>query len=228
MEWKNPWNKKQLVCLLLIAFAAVPIFIEYLLKNALDLLLGKGMSSAMLMGIAMAAAFILSLYDIALKPDRLSWREIGISRFAPAYWIQIAGWTVFLIVMTSAIMEILTWFGAGYENTKTKTITADLSWLNIAMSFASACIVSPIYEEMFYRGFLYRWFRAEFGVVWALVASSALFMIAHIPTYNTLAVNFATGLVFAWTYEKTQSIIPAMLIHSLFNAILLFFTILLT
>ncbi|MDI5790580.1 CPBP family intramembrane metalloprotease [Bacillus licheniformis] len=50
--------------------------------------------------------------------------------------------------------------------------------------------------------FLYRWFRAEFGVVWALVASSALFMIAHIPTYNTLAVNFGTGLVFAWTYEK--------------------------
>ncbi|MGW8264673.1 CPBP family glutamic-type intramembrane protease, partial [Bacillus sp. LR--39] len=34
--------------------------------------------------------------------------------------------------------------------------------------------------------------------------------------------------VFAWTYEKTRSIIPAMIIHSLFNAILLFFTILLT
>nr|MDH3162472.1 type II CAAX endopeptidase family protein [Bacillus licheniformis] len=228
MEWKNPWNKKQLVCLFLIAFAAVPIFIEYLLKNALDLLLGEGMLSAMLMSIAMAAVFILSLYYIALKPDRLSWREIGISRFAPAYLIQIAGWTVFLIVMTFAVMEILIWFGTGYENTKTKTITADPSWLSIAMSFASACIVSPIYEELFYRGFLYRWFRAEFGVVWALVASGALFMIAHIPTYNTLAVNFGTGLVFAWTYEKTRSIIPAMIIHSLFNAILLFFTILLT
>lgn len=41
--------------LVLIAFAAVPIFIEYLLKNALDLLLGEGMLSAMLMSIAMAA-----------------------------------------------------------------------------------------------------------------------------------------------------------------------------
>ncbi|XBO86513.1 hypothetical protein AAGG52_02375 [Bacillus licheniformis] len=95
MEWKNPWNKKQRVCLFLIAFAAVPIFIEYLLKNALDLLLGESMASSMLMSIAMAAVFILSLYYIALKPDRLSWREIGISRFAPAYLIQIAGWTVF-------------------------------------------------------------------------------------------------------------------------------------
>jgi citrate lyase synthetase len=44
-------------------------------------------------------------------------------------------------------------------------------------------------------------------------------MIAHIPTYNTLPVNFISGLVFAWTYEKTGSILPAIIIHASYNGI---------
>ena len=174
MEWKNPWNKKQLVCLFLIAFAAVPIFIEYLLKNALDLLLGEGMLSAMLMSIAMAAVFILSLYYIALKAKPIVLAGNRNLPVRPCILDSNSGMDGFFNrddVCRYGNPDLVRRRLRKYKN---KTISCRSFMLSIAMSFASACIVSPIYEELFYRGFLYRWLRAEFGVVWALVASSAL------------------------------------------------------
>jgi membrane protease YdiL (CAAX protease family) len=49
-------------------------------------------------------------------------------------------------------------------------------------------------------------------------------MLVHIPTYNTLPVNFLSGLVFAWVYEKTKSLLPSMIIHACFNGIAVILT----
>lgn len=91
--------------------------------------------------------------------------------------------------------------------------------LSFLIAFVSAAIISPIYEEIFYRGFLYRWFRVKWGVPAGILLSSSVFMLVHIPTYNTLPVNFLTGVIFSWTYEKTGSIYPGMIIHGVFNGI---------
>jgi len=62
------------------------------------------------------------------------------------------------------------------------------------------------------------------GKGWALFISSAIFTAAHIPTYNTLALNFVSGMIFAWTYERTRSIIPGILIHGLTNTLAVLLT----
>ena len=55
--------------------------------------------------------------------------------------------------------------------------------------------------------------------------SSIIFTVVHIPTYNTLPVNFLSGVVFAWLYEKTNSIfLSAMIAHALFNFIAVLLT----
>ncbi|MCY9517545.1 CPBP family intramembrane glutamic endopeptidase [Paenibacillus apiarius] len=59
---------------------------------------------------------------------------------------------------------------------------------------------------------------------WASFLSSAIFMAAHIPTYNTLAISFVAGLIFAWTYENTKSVIPGMIVHGLTNTIFVLLT----
>ncbi|MCZ8534563.1 CPBP family intramembrane glutamic endopeptidase [Psychrobacillus psychrodurans] len=48
-----------------------------------------------------------------------------------------------------------------------------------------------------------------------ILLSSSVFMLMHIPTYNTLPINFLTGVIFSWTYEKTGSIYPGIYTASL-------------
>ncbi|OAH55761.1 hypothetical protein AWH48_03540 [Domibacillus aminovorans] len=55
-------------------------------------------------------------------------------------------------------------------------------------------------------------------------ASSFIFMIVRIPTFNVLPVAFASGLIFAWAYEKTHSVIPGIIIHGTLNAIAIILT----
>lgn len=47
--------------------------------------------------------------------------------------------------------------------------------------------------------------------------SSLIFTAAHYPTMNAMPVNFIAGVVLAWAYEKTGSVVPAMIIHGVVN-----------
>ncbi|WP_369802655.1 lysostaphin resistance A-like protein [Psychrobacillus sp. OK032] len=89
----------------------------------------------------------------------------------------------------------------------------------------SAGVVSPVYEEIFYRGFIYRWLRVRLGMNWGIVISSLIFTIAYFPTINAMPVNFINGVVFAWVYEKTGSVIPGMIVHGVFNTIAVLLTV---
>lgn len=40
-----------------------------------------------------------------------------------------------------------------------------------------------------------------------------------------MPVNFITDVMFAWAYEKTGSVIPAMIIHGVFNTIAVLLTV---
>ncbi|MCM3708016.1 MULTISPECIES: CPBP family intramembrane glutamic endopeptidase [Cytobacillus] len=60
---------------------------------------------------------------------------------------------------------------------------------------------------------------------WGILISSLIFAIAHFPTLNAMPVNFINGVVFAWVYEKTGSVIPGMIVHGVFNTIAVLITV---
>ena len=203
----------------------VPFFIEHLLLNYLTDLFQNDLYSGTLVGFIMSIIFMTGLYLIALKPKQLKWKEVGLIRFPIAYWSQIVGWTIVLMIASIILVLLMSFIGVGIDNSKTESVQNHLSPLTFLIAFVSACIISPVYEEIFYRGFLYRWLRSHYGLWVGMLGSSFIFMIVHIPTYNVLPVSFMSGLLFSWTYEKTGSVIPAMIIHGAFNAIALFLTV---
>ncbi|WP_343042470.1 CPBP family intramembrane glutamic endopeptidase [Ornithinibacillus caprae] len=143
-----------------------------------------------------------------IRPKKLSWKEVGLQRYSKAYWRKVVGWTFVLIIgsiLLSIAVELL--FNIGTDNSKTESLQSRLTGINIFIAFISAAVISPIYEEIFYRGFLYRWIRTRYGILSGMLISSFIFMIVHIPTFNSLPYTFLSGLIFAWTYEKlTRSI----------------------
>ncbi|MCH1627787.1 CPBP family intramembrane glutamic endopeptidase [Ferdinandcohnia quinoae] len=222
---KTPWTWNHVLPLLFMIFVLVPFFIEYLLKQYLTESFRNDLYAGTLSGLIMAIIFTVSLYLIAIKPLNINWSDVGIRRFKTNYWLPIVGWTLGVIIASILIVILMDLFiNVSTENSKTESLRSQLNIFTFFTGFISAAVISPLYEELFYRGFLYRFFRNKYGMTGGLFISSFIFMLVHIPTFNTLPVNLITGLVFAWTYEKTGSIWPGVIIHGTFNGIAIILT----
>lgn len=224
IERNEMWKWRDLTYMLFLVLVLVPIFIETVLFTYLLSAFQNELYAGTLNGFIMAIVFTAALYFIVLKPNGQSFRTVGLQSFPLREWKQIIVWTVILIVVSIALVVAMSFIGIGTDNNKTESLQSQMTLLNFAIGFVSAAIISPIYEEIFYRGFLYRFFSSRYGVLSGITISSLIFTVVHIPTFNTLPVNFVSGLVFSWVYQKTGSIIPSILIHGTFNGIAVILT----
>ncbi|WP_404470506.1 lysostaphin resistance A-like protein [Sutcliffiella horikoshii] len=219
------WNVKEMIPLLLMALVFVPIFIEFWMHRFLLQAFENTLYAGTMTGLIMSIIFTLSVYLVALKPHGLRWEEVGLRSFPKSYWKWIPVWSVVLIVSSILLVVAMDILGIGVDNSKTESLKLQVTWFTFTIAFLSAAVISPIYEEIFYRGFLYKWIRGKWGVGAGLIVSSLIFTIVHIPTYNTLPVNFLSGVIFAWTYEKSGSIVPGIIIHGVFNGLAVVLTV---
>ena len=91
-------------------------------------------------------------------------------------------------------------------------------WWQVAI-IASAAVLVPLAEEMFFRGLLQSMLRRYFGRPWvAIVLTSTLFCLVHMPQWHTMGALFALSVVLGYNYERCGRLYPAILIHALFNA----------
>ncbi len=85
-------------------------------------------------------------------------------------------------------------------------------------------IAAPIAEEILFRGFLFAALRKHYNFYLAVFASALLFALMH-PIWGNFGFqninHFFGGLVFAYAYEKTNSIYPSMILHCLGNTSLI-------
>lgn len=218
------WKWQDLIYMLFLVLVLVPIFIETVLFNYLLDIFQNELYAGTLNGLIMAIIFTTALYIIVLKPKEQSWKAVGLQPFPLREWKLIAVWTIILIVVSIVLVIGMSFIGVGTENNKTESLRSQMTLLNFTIGFVSAAIISPIYEEIFYRGFLYRFFSSRYGILSGMLISSLIFTVVHIPTFNTLPVNFVSGLIFSWVYQKTGSIIPSILIHGIFNGIAVILT----
>ena len=92
------------------------------------------------------------------------------------------------------------------------------SALGAAMFIVVAVVMAPLFEEIVFRGFLFRGFANSWGWVWAALASSAIFGAAHLQLDVFLPLA-ALGFVLAWAYHRTGSLWTCITMHAIFNLI---------
>jgi hypothetical protein len=90
-----------------------------------------------------------------------------------------------------------------------------LLWLLIAVA-----IVTPIGEEILFRGFLFRGWLRKPGDAWpVIVATSLLWAVIHVQyDWYIIGQIFAFGLLLGWLRWATGSTILTILLHALINA----------
>lgn len=81
-------------------------------------------------------------------------------------------------------------------------------------------VIAPFCEEIYFRGFLYSAFKKNFGVTIGLFLSSLFFSLAHLEFYSFIPI-FVIGWILAYIFEKTKSIFTVIILHSVYNLILI-------
>jgi hypothetical protein len=90
------------------------------------------------------------------------------------------------------------------------------SW-RIADSFSGAIIIAPIFEETIFRGILYASLRRRFTFWIAGTMSSVAFALIHGYGFAGFLSTVSCGLLWAWAYERSRSLLPGMISHALSN-----------
>ena len=82
-------------------------------------------------------------------------------------------------------------------------------------------VVAPLFEEIFFRGFLYRILRGRLGLWPALVIGGSLFGAVHVASGGPLAVALIAplGFLLCLIYERSGSLYPCIALHALNNGL---------
>ncbi len=79
-------------------------------------------------------------------------------------------------------------------------------------------IVLPVAEEIFFRGVVHTAFQNKDGFKRGVVISSLIFALAHLDL-TVLPILFILGVVLAYGYYKTESLLVPMLMHMTNNTL---------
>lgn len=79
-------------------------------------------------------------------------------------------------------------------------------------------VLGPIMEELIFRGAITRALLQKYTPTRAIIISALLFGIFHINPAQIVA-GILIGLLLAWVYYKTASLVPCILIHIINNSL---------
>ena len=92
--------------------------------------------------------------------------------------------------------------------------------------FIATVIISPIFEEILYRGLMYNKLKEISNAFIGVLISSILFALLHIPGYGFNIKIFCfvlDGILLTYCYEKTDNIYVPILVHSINNFFIFLF-----
>ncbi len=102
----------------------------------------------------------------------------------------------------------------------TEWFDADLVWgtgATLTVSLVEYLVFAPVFEEIAFRGLLFATLRRRLPFAPAALVSAGIFAAAHgYGLIGFLSVLWS-GILWAWVYERTGSLLPGMVAHAANN-----------
>ncbi len=165
-----------------------------------------------------AMALLAAIWWLALKRLRLSWQVLGWRRcerrwLAWAVILAIAGFALRLLLSKYWITVLPGWakFLHSLYVWRTDQLLATVSLMVMTI------VITPIAEEVFFRGFLFQWMATHRPLWVAMLFSSLIFGASHIVPPQMISAALMSLLI-VWLYWRSQSLWPSIVCHVLNNA----------
>lgn len=212
------WNRWSAV-----AVTAVFIAIYVVAQIVIVLLFAANASTLTITVVTVFTSALAGIGAVLLANVLLHKHSLADLGFRPVSrrWLGIA-------TILSVLVGIVRGFGLDWLSVNFPILNAGSEALSNMLVFdePGAMIVSvilistlvPLWEEMFFRGFIHNVLRNRLGVWAAIVVSSLLFGLFHIIPLQIIGA-FTLGLLLAWLYEKSGSLWLPIFAHALNNLI---------
>ena len=211
--------------------------IFYLLVGFGSFTLVSGLVAQLFTELSLGASFLIFLanficlggttYLLGIRRGKISWAGLGIRPLRWRWqWLLIGVGLAILLLPGRALLGLLVQMlidgNLDSLQARSDIITGgalEFSWLGFISTFVGVGLLVPISEELYFRGLLHSWFWGRTKRVWLRVlASAAIFGLAHADSVSVVAASFVIGVVNAIAYERTQSLFIPIIIHLTTNS----------
>jgi membrane protease YdiL (CAAX protease family) len=163
-----------------------------------------------LTGIWMAV-LVLAAYILLFRSyENRAISELSLKRF----WVN-AGLGFLIGIALQSLVILIIFLNGGYQVISVNPITYLLPAFAIG-------ITSAIFEEVLFRGILFRITEASLGTIWALVISSVIFGGMHLANkssslYSAFSIAIEAGLLLGVSYVYAKNLWMPILLHFSWN-----------
>ena len=174
-----------------------------------------------IVGVGVYLAILAGIYLFAAR--RAGWGALGVRATASVNLLIVpplffAGVTALLVVNGALALAL-----GSFENPQADTITGGrpLGTGGLVAGLLLVAGLVPLVEELFFRGMVYPLMRARMGALPAIALNALLFALVHFVPLLIPGL-FVVGMLLAYLRERSGSIWPSVLYHTLQNSLALF------
>ncbi len=206
------WSFEDL-CLLLAAI--LPIWITAVLLVRISRVTSKSAQTLILQSAVIALLLAVLYLLVSARYRKPFWRSLGWARPVRGAWWCVAFGPV-LAVTVGALGVVLR---APELPDPVKDLVTGRVALAIVMLFV--VVLGPIYEELFFRGFLYPLLTKSFGPLAGILLSALPFALLHGAQYQwawqQVSLVGLAGVAFGYVRYRTGSTAASTILHGCFN-----------
>lgn len=199
-----------------------------------DTILGFALFLAFMVGFSLLPALLpdegwaLTVYVLVYQPvqfipilillrlRRATWTDLGLRKASPNVMALGCGLVILLFVVNAVNNLVMFALGVDVQAEQFSNLLASLDQ-PVALLIAGI-LFAPLFEEMIFRGFLFAGLRQRLGWVNAALVSSAIFAAGHL-SIAAFIPTFALGFLFTYLYQKSNSLWPGIILHTLINSV---------
>lgn len=227
-----PWDARDITKVFVFYFIMVTLgspLVTYISRKTLDIdpatVLGSSVFVLVLTLITngLSCLYVLSIVSVrhrqpisALGLNLWEWRRnLGLGLLHYLMFLPIIISAGFLVAFVSKNLGV-----TPQHQQVVYRLVEEKSFMVMTAMVVFGVAVSPVVEEVLFRGFLQPFLRGFLGSSRAIFLSAFFFALVHLSIYVFLQI-LVLGLLLAYLFEKTGTLVAPISIHMLHNSLVL-------
>ncbi|KFZ32069.1 hypothetical protein IDSA_05190 [Pseudidiomarina salinarum] len=222
----GPWSRKQGFAIL-ISFVVIYFGLSWLSMLAVKYTIGfaalwgdSKSPPAILLTLSQllkALVILAVIWSLALKRYQVSWSALGFRRVSVrwlylAAGIAIAGFLLRILLAKVMVFAVPDW--AAFAAAPIQL--AGTSTLQLILFLVMTVLITPVVEEVFFRGFLFQWMASRHRLWLAALISSVMFGASHIIPPQAISAALMSLLII-YLFVASKSLWPPIVCHIVNN-----------